>query len=312
MVEIKQYTPELSQDWNRFVDESKNATFLHRREYMDYHSHRFEDCSLIAHDNGKIVALLPANRVGDTLYSHQGLTYGGWLTQLKHFNAVNMLEIFDAMKEFCLSIGIKHLIYKAIPHIYHKYPAEEDLYAIFRQGGNIIETNISSSIPLDQPLDFNYTYRKMVKTAIANNLSVVESQDYAQYWNILTELLGTKYDTTPVHSLDEITMLHDRFPHNIKLYTVNKYDEMLAGVLIYCTPLVAHAQYIASNEEGKNKGALALLFNHLIKHEFKGLKYLDLGTSNENKGLYLNEGLILQKSHLGGRAIVHNTYKISF
>ena len=127
MIEIKQYTPLMHQEWNRFVNDSKNATFLHLREYMDYHSNRFNDCSLMAYNGGKLMAILPANRVDDTLYSHQGLTYGGWLMPLKHFNVTNMLAIWDAMTEFLPSIGIKSLIYKPSPHIYHKYPAEEDV-----------------------------------------------------------------------------------------------------------------------------------------------------------------------------------------
>lgn len=312
MVEIKLYTSDLHKDWNRFVEESKNATFLHKREYMDYHSDRFDDCSLVAYNKGKIIALLPANRVGNTLYSHQGLTYGGWLMPLKHFNVVNMLEVFDAMKDFLKSIGVNELIYKAIPHIYHKYPAEEDLYAIFRHKGELIETNVSTTVLLSNPIELNYSYRKAVKIASMYGLDVVESQDYEQYWNVLSELLDTKYNTNPIHSLEEITMLQNRFPNNIKLYTVTKGGNVIAGVLIYSTPMVAHAQYIASNDEAKEKGALMLLFNHLIKEVYKDTKYFDFGTSNENKGLFLNEGLILQKSHLGGRAIVYNTYRISF
>ena len=132
MVEIRRYTTNDKQRWDEFVTLSKNATFLHYRDYMDYHSDRFNDHSLMAfNEKGKLIALLPANADGDTLYSHQGLTFSGWLTQVKHFNANNMLEIFDSMCDYLKSNGFHTLIYKAIPHIYHKYPAEEDLYALF-------------------------------------------------------------------------------------------------------------------------------------------------------------------------------------
>lgn len=49
------------------------------RRYMDYHSDRFADNSLMFYNEktGKLYALLPANRCGDVLYSHQGLSYGG-------------------------------------------------------------------------------------------------------------------------------------------------------------------------------------------------------------------------------------------
>ncbi len=97
MISIQRYTPEHKRLWDEFVAKSKNATFLHFRDYMDYHADRFTDHSLMAFDaKGNVLALLPANIDGDTLHSHQGLTYGGWLTPIKHFNASTMLELFDA------------------------------------------------------------------------------------------------------------------------------------------------------------------------------------------------------------------------
>ena len=301
----------MSNEWNRFVDDSKNATFLHRREYMDYHSDRFQDCSLMAYSKGKLIAILPANRVENTLYSHQGLTYGGWLIPIKHFTIINMLEVFDAMKSFLKSIDITKLIYKAIPHIYHTYPAEEDLYAIFRHGGELIETQISTTIELSNPFHFNDNYRNLRNKAKRNYLEIKEDTNFTTFWHILSQLLYDKYDTKPVHSFEEIEMLAERFPNNIKLYTASQDNKMLAGVVIYESSTVAHAQYIASSEEGRNKGALALLFSHLIENVYADKKYFDFGTSNEDHGRYLNEGLVMQKTGFGGRAIVHNIYKIT-
>ena len=67
--------------WDSFVDNSKNGTFLHKRDYMEYHKDRFEDFSLMVFDESdseimQLIALLPANIVDDTVYSHRGLTYG--------------------------------------------------------------------------------------------------------------------------------------------------------------------------------------------------------------------------------------------
>lgn len=313
MTELKLYTPENRNTWNNFISECKNATFLHNRGYMEYHNHRFTDSSLMAYSNGKLIAVMPANRNGDILYSHQGLTYGGWLIKAKHFNAVNMIEIFDEMKRFLPSIGIRKLIYKPSPHIYHSYPAEEDLYALFRNNGTLIECNVSSTIPLDNAIEYNNTYRKAVNTALQNNISVIESESYERFWIILTRLLNTKYGVDPVHSLEEITLLKNRFPNNIRLFmAINTDGSPIAGTVIYDTGIVAHAQYITATDEGKANGALPLLFKHLIEKVFTERRYFDFGISNENHGEYLNEGLILQKSHMGGRAVVHNIYQLTF
>ena len=83
MFEVKTYEASLKEDWNRFVENAKNSTFLFNRNYMDYHADRFQDMSLMVYRKGKLYALLPANRKSDVLYSHQGLTYGGLILSNK-------------------------------------------------------------------------------------------------------------------------------------------------------------------------------------------------------------------------------------
>lgn len=73
---IRRYGPEDMALWDSLAGLSRQGTLLHLRGYMDYHADRFVDCSLIALRKGIPTALLPANIVGDALYSHQGLTYG--------------------------------------------------------------------------------------------------------------------------------------------------------------------------------------------------------------------------------------------
>ena len=80
MPEITRYTAAQSAEWNEFVERSKNGTFLFHRSYMDYHADRFTDHSLMVWNKGRLSALLPANEHDGTLYSHQGLTYGGLIT----------------------------------------------------------------------------------------------------------------------------------------------------------------------------------------------------------------------------------------
>ena len=312
MVTISVYSQIQHSEWNHFVYGAKNSTFMHLREYMDYHSSRFTDNSLIAYQNNKIIGVLPANRVGDTLYSHQGLSYAGWLVQTKHFDVTNMLRIWDAMAEFLPSIGIKRLVYKPSPHIYHSYPAEEDLYAIFRHNGVITSTTISTVIPIADAIRFNENSRRAVRLAQKEGIVINETTDYAPYWDVLTELLNERYGVNPVHTLAEINLLHSLFPINIRLFTANLGDDVLGGTLIYHTGLVAHAQYIAASQKGKAMKVLPIIFDHLINTEFSQTKYFDFGTSNEQGGRVLNEGLVMQKTGMGGRGIVYNTYSIEF
>jgi len=313
MITIEKYTPQRKAEWEDVVRHSRNGTFLHMRDYMDYHSDRFSDFSLMALHEGQVVAVLPACREGATLYSHRGLTYGSWLLPLRHFDVTTMLEIWSAAQQFLLDNGVNTVIYKPVPHIYHHYPCEEDLYAVFRAGGVLVESNISTAIDLDAPLPFDRGNRHNVNVALKSGVEVREFGNWDAYWHILDDMLMSKYGTHPVHSVEEIKLLHSRFPENIKLYGATLGDELLAGVVIfYCGDEVAHCQYIASTERGRELKALTLLFDFLIKESSQaGYRYFDFGTSNEDGGKYLNEGLVHQKSRLGGRGIVYNIYKIT-
>jgi len=311
-VEIIKYDATMAAQWNEFVRLSRNGTFLHQRGYMDYHSDRFVDCSLIAMQEGKLRALLPANVDGDTLWSHRGLTYGGWLVPLKHFDATVMIQVMDAAVEWMRSNGLKRLVYKPVPHIYHRYPCEEDLYALFRHHATLIETNISTTIDLTCPLPLDRGNKSGANAARKAGITVGPSDDWQGYWHLLSSLLDERYDTRPVHSLDEMLLLHSRFPDNTRLYTATLDGELLAGVVMYLSEPVAHCQYIGASPRGKESKALTLLFDHLIQESARdGYRYFDFGISNEDHGRYLNEGLVRQKSRLGGRGIVYNTMEIN-
>ena len=232
VIRIERYNPCHQREWDEFVETAKNSSFLHRRAYMDYHSHRFADYSLMAYQGERLVALLPANREGNVLYSHRGLTYGGWIMPLLHFNVVVMLQVMDAAVSYLKADGISEMEYRAMPHIYHSYPAEEDLYALFRHGAELTVSNVSTTIDLRCPLHFNTGAKSSVACARKNGVVVAESERWADYWQILSQLLKERYDATPVHSLEEMQLLKSRFPEQIRLYAAEKDGELLGGIVI--------------------------------------------------------------------------------
>ena len=311
MTEIIRYDASMAARWDEMARQSRNGTLLHQRGYMDYHSDRFTDCSLMAVHEGKPCALLPACVEGDTLWSHRGLTYGGWLLPLKHFDATVMLEVMDAACQWMAGNGIKRLVYKPVPHIYHRYPCEEDLYALFRHQATLIETNLSTTIDLTCPLPLDRGNKSGANAARKAGIQTGPSEDWEGYWYLLSSLLDERYGTRPVHTLDEMRLLQGRVPDGIKLYTATLDSELLAGVVMYLTQPVAHCQYIGASPQGKESKALTLLFDYLIGESQRlGYRYFDFGISNEDHGRYLNEGLVRQKSRLGGRGIAYHTFEI--
>ncbi len=308
---IERYTPELAQQWNDLVDNSRNATFLFKRSYMDYHADRFADYSLIARDDhGKILAALPANREGDVVVSHRGLTYGGWILPSRRCDALDMLRIWDEMLDFLRKDGAKQLIYKPTPHIYHAVPAEEDIYAIFRSGGRLTTSLISSVVDLRNPLPFDQGTRQRARKVLASDVIFGECDDWDGYWKVLCELLRARYNSQPVHTLSEIKMLREHFPNEIKLFTATLNGEILAGIVLYITPSVIHSQYAAASERGKELSAIHGLYQWFIDHYKGKATWFDFGTSNEDQGRAVNEGLLRQKCSYGGRGVVYNTFTI--
>ncbi|HOF93007.1 MAG TPA: GNAT family N-acetyltransferase, partial [Bacteroidales bacterium] len=122
-MQLVRYQPEYKSCWDTFVAQSRNATFLFFRDYMDYHADRFHDHSLMFYNKDRLLGLLPGNVEGDVYYSHQGLTYGGFLLSFIT-TAEQVIEMLDRTTTYLKDQGIKSMIYKSIPWFYHKTPAE--------------------------------------------------------------------------------------------------------------------------------------------------------------------------------------------
>jgi hypothetical protein len=296
--------------WDSFISNSKNGVFLFQRDYMEYHADRFVDFSIMFHDDdGRLLAVMPASIRDGIVTSHGGLTFGGIVTD-NHMKAPLMLEAFDTLKTFLEERGVSKLVYKVIPHIYHHYPAEEDLYGLFRSGGRLIRRDISSTIAIRSPLPFSKGRKYSIKQARKFGLVVQQNYDFDTFMEIEEKLLGAKYDVKPTHNASELSLLASRFPDHIKLFSAFDTDVMVAGVVIYEHEKVAHAQYIAATDHGKRIGALDLILEHLVTERYASKEYFDFGISTENLGIYLNEGLIENKQSFGARAVVHDFYEI--
>jgi hypothetical protein len=309
VVNVIRYEQNKKDDWNSFLINSKNGNFIFNRNYMDYHSSRFIDHSLLCYYKNKIIALIPANEVGETIISHGGLTFGGIITA-NDMRAKIMIDIFGEMIDYYKENSKTKIVYKTIPFIYHKKPSGEDLYALFKYGGKLYRRDISTVVDLKNKIKFNKLRKRGIKRAKSNNLTIKRDNNFEVMLEYLNIKLREKYKTQSVHTLDEICLLANKFPKNIIQYSVYKNELFVAGTILYLSDIVAHAQYIISSPLGQELGALDLLFDFLINDNQFEMKYFDFGISTENEGKFLNEGLIQQKEGFGGRAITYDTYRI--
>ncbi|MCQ2132840.1 MAG: GNAT family N-acetyltransferase [Bacteroidaceae bacterium] len=311
-ITVHRYTKEQAAAWDKFIDQAGNGTFLLKRRFMDYHSDRFTDASMMYYnEKGSLIALLPANYddKSATIWSHQGLTYGG-LIMTKEISAVQVGEIFKLSMDYYQKMGAQRIIYKPIPYIYNNVPGEDDLYWLFRFGARLKSRGLSQTVQLQQPIKLKESRKSGIRKAEKTGIVVERSTDVASFWNILEQTLLECHGVRPVHSIAELELLMSRFPNEIKLYVARLDEKILAGSLVFDCGKVVHTQYLAASVEGKQLGALDLIINQLITKEYADREYLDFGISTEEGGKVLNEGLTFQKETFGGHGVSYDAWEL--
>ena len=291
MIRIEKYKSENESVWNDFVCNSKNGIFMFNRNFMEYHKDRFTDNSLLFYDDEKLIAIIPASIKDGILSSH-------------------MNDCFTALKEYAAANGIKEIIYKHIPHIYHKQPAEEDLYSLFYCGAKVLKVEASTVVDFHQPLKMPKGRKAQVGRARREGVEIKENDDFQTFIELENQVLQ-RHETSAVHSPAELHLLQSRFPENIKLMGAFYQGTLIAGTVLFIYDNAVHTQYMAANEIAREIGALDLTIATVIENYKTSKKWLDFGISTEDAGHYLNEGLISQKEGFGGRTNIYQTWKIS-
>ena len=296
--------------WNTFIGNAKNATFLFHRDFMEYHKDRFDDFSLLIFENKNLVSLLPANIEGKTIFSHQGLTYGGLIYSEK-VKLITVIDIFKIILDFLNQNNINTFILKKIPIIYSAYPSDELLYPLFLVNAKLIRRDSMSVINLDKTFSISKGRFEGINKGVQNNLIIVEEPNFEVFWNeILIPNLKLKHQAEPVHTLNEIKMLNAKFPNHIRQFNVYANDKIVAGTTIFETETVAHSQYISGDNTKNELGSLDYLYHHLIVNVFKEKDFFDFGTSNENQGKKINGGLNFWKESFGANTVCQDFYEI--
>lgn len=309
---VKQYQKEDCANWNAFISQAKNATFLFDRDFMDYHKDRFEDYSLMVFEGEKLVAVLPANRVGDCVYSHQGLTYGG-LVFLSNLKAEKVELIIDEILFFLKENLVDFFYYRPIPSFYFLKGNQEVDFFLCRKGGFIERKEMNLAVNLTIPLEISKSKMKHFRRIKNLHLEVVEEQNLHPFWEeVLEPRLAEKYSTKPVHTKEEITRLKKNFPENIKQFSVYNGDKIIAGITIFETETIVKSQYGATTKEGEEVRGLDFLFIKLIeKYKIEGKCFLDMGIVGDNSKNGYNSGLLKQKEELGCSVYNQDFYKVN-
>lgn len=277
---------------------------------MEYHNDRFNDFSLLVFKDEKLVAILPANRVEDCVYSHQGLTYGG-LVFKENLKLNSVLLIYKALLKFLNEAKISELQLKILPSIYNTLPNDEQSYIMFLLNAKLNRRDALSVIDYRQALKFSKDRLEGVKRGKKHGLVIKEVGSFESFWStVLEPNLNEKHNVKPVHSLAEITVLKTNFGKQIRQFNVYQNNQIVAGTTIFESKYVAHSQYISGNNQKNELGSLDFLHHYLITSVFNNKRFFDFGVSNVNNGRQVNQGLQYWKEGFGARTVTQDFYTV--
>lgn len=278
---------------------------------MEYHSDRFEDYSLLIFKEDKLFAILPAHVKENRVYSHNGLTYGGF-TLSENATLLDCMSAFSAALDFLNANEIEHLFLKVIPTFYNSLPSDELEYYLYKVNAQLVHRDVLMVIDYHNQLPFKKNRREGINKAKRNGLEVVIDTNYEGFWNeVLIPNLERKHGVKPVHSLEEIKLLASRFPDHIKQVSVYKDHKIVAGTTVFLTKTTVHPQYVSGNLDKNTFGSLDLAYDFAINHFKAGRRYFDFNISSEEQGTVLNKGLVFWKETSGARAFTADNYLVS-
>ena len=308
------FTAGRSEAWDELVQRAPMATFLHSRRFLSYHGARFDDASLLlVGRDGDIRAVLPAavdpadpRRV----VSHPGATYGG----LIHDGRLNGDRARDALAAICehyAQRGITRLGYRPVPHIYHRSPSADDVWALTELGAERVACDLSCAIDLFDRRAPTARRRRSLAKAWRYGVTVSDAPGtLAAFWPVLESTLARRHAARPVHSLAEIEELRARFPERVLPVVAARGGEVVAGAVLFATNTTVHAQYLAAAEAGASVGALDTVIEHGIELAARrGARFFDLGISPGPGRRGLLEGLYRYKAEFGGGGVLYEQYE---
>jgi hypothetical protein len=312
---VSDYDHDGAAEWDELIAEAPMATFLHSRRFLSYHGDRFADRSLVLRNaRSRLVGVFPAAADPSDdkrVVSHPGSSYGGVL-HTGSLGGAAMIAALTAICDHYAGHGFRSLRYKPVPHIYHRRPAADDVYALTYLGAQFYRCDLSCAIDLADRARPSERRRRGERKAREHGVVVaVDADALPELWHVLEENLSTRHVVRPTHTVEEMRLLLSLFPESIRVVAARLHGEVVAGLVLFISPRVVHAQYIASSEAGREVSALDAAVEHCISLAASlGASFFDFGISTEADGRVLNAGLHTFKSEFGGGGVVHTFHDL--
>lgn len=326
MFEVVKYEPSMKKKWDEFVmGESINGTFLQTKNFLDYHPEgRFEDCSLLIRNKGNIIAVIPGcveyNDGKKLFISHKGSTFGGILPNRNSMNTTTLADIINCFEQHLMAQNFNHIKLKLTSDLFSgmkqdliEYMLFMNRYKEYKELATYIDLKHTSQDILS---DFHYDKRSRVKKMLGKNIflkKLEKDSEISVFYQHLEENLK-KYDTVPIHTLDEILdFKNNRLQNFVDFFGVFYEGRQVASSMMFKFKqgTVIHSQNLSCNYLERISGIdqMIFLYYSLIKYyREQGASALSWGISTENCGAQLNLGLIKSKESYGSSYALNKTF----
>jgi hypothetical protein len=312
-MQITVYTDKHRALWSRFLAGSVNGTLFHSQEFLDYHpAGRFSWQHLIFGNPGEPLAVMPGaihvDANGKTTYrSPSGATLGG-LVLRPRLSLSQMIELVQSLVAYGRESGWSSIVLGTVPPLYWRTP-DDALEFVLRDAGFVSTPQLMFYVPLKQagseadllqlvPSAKRWEFRKSLQQGL--EIRAAETPDQiAQFYEVL-RINKAAHGTQPVHSLDELRGLRQRFPDRIRILCAIKEGETLAGIYrVAATPRVSYTQYIADRPDSRDVQATRFVLFHTLQELVQaGVEFLDLGPSVQLP--IVRRGGVVFKESVGG------------
>lgn len=317
MFTFVQYKEEYEKVWDDFIDSSCNGTFLSARRFLNYHKTRFVDASILIYNEKKnLAAVCPACEAEidgkRTFFSHRGSTFGGLIVDEKHYEAKYVITMLEELCAYVKELGFEQMYMKQTTDIFALRESGLFHYAYVYKGFTAYP-ELSTYVDFSQYKEnvisnFAQGKRTNVHNCEKAGLTwreLTTKDEIADFYDILCENLQ-KYDTKPVHSLEELYELkYERLSEECGFYGIfSPENEMLAGSMMFYFDRAgtAHTQYLAARQAYNKLSPMSYMYYAMIMEMMKkGYKKLSWGTATEDLGRFLNMGLVTSKEDYGSR-----------
>lgn len=322
-INIIKYNIQYKNDWEKFIKDSVNGTFLHSREFLEYHQKdKFEDYSLMFYKNEKLIAICPACKIiidnEICFYSHKGSTFGGIIINSEYYNAEAIVELLNDIENYLIANFFNKICFRQTSELFSKINYNILDYLFYYKGYHE-QKELSLFVDLVDCNDNIYNNLKQGKRTNINNCIRIgmnfekfDSENRIEEFYNLLKFNLLKHNTSPVHSLNEILDLkRNRLINEIEFFGIFLDGKMLAGAMIFIfnETMIAHTQYLAAGNDYLNYSPMSYLYyNILVEMKQRNFKKVSWGIVTEECGTKINFGLLKSKEAFGSTFTINKTY----